>query len=39
LEINGLLDDLTNAPEGSVVFLHACAHNPTGRIENPSNDE
>lgn len=30
LDIQGLLEDLTAAPEGSVVLLHACAHNPTG---------
>jgi hypothetical protein len=26
----GLLSDLRSAPEGAVVVLHACAHNPTG---------
>ena len=30
LNFGGLKEDLTNAPEGSVVILHACAHNPTG---------
>lgn len=30
LDINGLLEDFKNAPNGSVVLLHACAHNPTG---------
>ena len=25
-----MLEDLTNAKEGSVILLHACAHNPTG---------
>ncbi|CAO3658484.1 unnamed protein product [Umbelopsis vinacea] len=30
LDINGMLDDLKNAPKNSVVLLHACAHNPTG---------
>lgn len=25
-----MLEDLNNAPEGSVIVLHACAHNPTG---------
>lgn len=30
LDIEGLLEDLRNAPEGAVVILHACAHNPTG---------
>ena len=23
-------EDLKNAPEGSVIILHPCAHNPTG---------
>ncbi|XP_013413300.1 aspartate aminotransferase, mitochondrial isoform X2 [Lingula anatina] len=26
----GALEDISNLPEGSVVVLHACAHNPTG---------
>lgn len=26
----GLLEDLGSAPSGSIVLLHACAHNPTG---------
>ena len=30
LDINGLLEDLNAAPSGSVILLHACAHNPTG---------
>jgi len=30
LDFAGMLDDLTKAPEGSAVLLHACAHNPTG---------
>ena len=30
LDINGMLDDLKAAPKGSVIVLHACAHNPTG---------
>lgn len=30
LDINGMLEDLKAAPEGSVILLHACAHNPTG---------
>lgn len=25
-----MLEDLSNAPEGAVIILHACAHNPTG---------
>jgi aspartate aminotransferase, mitochondrial len=30
LDIEGMCEDLENAQEGSVVLLHACAHNPTG---------
>ncbi|KAH8260993.1 hypothetical protein KR044_001846, partial [Drosophila immigrans] len=30
LDLNGMLADLEQAPEGAVVILHACAHNPTG---------
>ncbi len=30
LDEEGLLTDLGAMPEGSVVMLHACAHNPTG---------
>jgi len=30
LDFAGMIEDLTNAPNGSVVLLHACAHNPTG---------
>lgn len=30
VDFTGLLEDLNNAPEGSVVVLHACAHNPSG---------
>lgn len=30
LEYEGMLQDLRSAPEGSIVLLHACAHNPTG---------
>lgn len=26
----GFLEDLSNAPDGSIILLHACAHNPTG---------
>ncbi|KAL5022782.1 hypothetical protein ScPMuIL_001937 [Solemya velum] len=26
----GALDDISKIPEGSVILLHACAHNPTG---------
>lgn len=30
LDLEGFLEDLRNAPEKSVIVLHACAHNPTG---------
>ncbi|KAH7915815.1 pyridoxal phosphate-dependent transferase [Hygrophoropsis aurantiaca] len=30
LDFDGLKEDLKNAPEGAIVLLHACAHNPTG---------
>lgn len=30
LDYEGFMQDLANIPEGSVVLLHACAHNPTG---------
>jgi len=30
LDIKGMLQDLRKAPEGSIILLHACAHNPTG---------
>lgn len=30
LDFDGALEDISNIPEGSVILLHACAHNPTG---------
>lgn len=30
LDLEGMLADLGSAPAGSVIVLHACAHNPTG---------
>ena len=30
LDYDGMMEDITNAPPGSVILLHACAHNPTG---------
>jgi len=30
LNFQGLLEDLSSAPLGAIVLLHACAHNPTG---------
>ena len=31
LDFAGAMTDISNIPEGSVILLHACAHNPTGR--------
>lgn len=28
--VQGMIEDLKAAPEGAIVILHACAHNPTG---------
>ena len=30
LDLEGMLEDIKNAPDGSVILLHGCAHNPTG---------
>lgn len=30
VDIDGMLEDLENAPKGSIVLLHAACHNPTG---------
>ncbi|KAK4628969.1 Aspartate aminotransferase, cytoplasmic [Fulvia fulva] len=30
LDFDGMLSTLKSAPEGSIILLHACAHNPTG---------
>lgn len=30
IDFDGFLADLRKAPEGAVIILHACAHNPTG---------
>jgi aspartate aminotransferase len=30
LDFEGMLEDIKAAPSGSVILLHACAHNPTG---------
>lgn len=29
-DLKGLTEDLKKAPKGSIILLHACAHNPTG---------
>lgn len=30
LDFDGMVEDIKNMPKGSMVLLHACAHNPTG---------
>ncbi|KAF9428066.1 aspartate transaminase aat1 [Podila epigama] len=30
LDFEGMVNDIKNAPKGSIILLHACAHNPTG---------
>jgi aspartate aminotransferase, cytoplasmic len=30
LDFDGMMSTLTSAPSGSIILLHACAHNPTG---------
>lgn len=30
LDFDGMISTLTSIPDGSIVLLHACAHNPTG---------
>lgn len=30
LDYKGMVEDLKAAPDGAVILLHACAHNPTG---------
>ena len=35
MDVEGILEDLWGAPEGAVVVLHACAHNPTGLDPSP----
>lgn len=30
LDFDGMIADIKNMPKGSMVLLHACAHNPTG---------
>lgn len=30
-----MIEDLKSAPQGAVVLLHACAHNPTGVDPSP----
>jgi aspartate aminotransferase len=32
LDFEGMVSDIKNMPEGSIILLHACAHNPTGSV-------
>jgi hypothetical protein len=32
LDLEGMLEDLNRARDGSIILLHACAHNPTGKF-------
>ena len=36
LDLQGALEDISKIPEGSVILLHACAHNPTGVDPKPN---
>lgn len=36
VDMAGMLDDLNAAPDGAIVVLHACAHNPTGADPTPA---
>ena len=36
LDLEGMLADIGEAPAGSVIVLHACAHNPTGVDPTPA---
>lgn len=37
LDFDGLLEDIESFPEGSVILMHNCGHNPTG--VDPTNDQ
>jgi aspartate aminotransferase, mitochondrial len=36
LDFAGLREDISHAPPGSIILLHACAHNPTGCDPTPA---
>ncbi|CAB9523987.1 Aspartate aminotransferase, mitochondrial [Seminavis robusta] len=36
LDFEGMLEDIQTAPKGSIMLLHACAHNPTGCDPTPA---
>nr|ALS04703.1 mitochondrial aspartate aminotransferase precursor [Pseudodiaptomus poplesia] len=35
MDFAGAVEDIKNIPEGSIILLHACAHNPTGVDPSP----
>jgi len=35
LDFEGMVKDISDAPKGSIMLFHACAHNPTGVDPNP----
>ncbi|KAI5715032.1 hypothetical protein M8J77_009315 [Diaphorina citri] len=37
VDFTGMYEDLVNAPDNSVIILHACAHNPTDLVKAPEN--
>ena len=37
LDLDGMIADIKAMPKGSIVLLHACAHNPTGVDPSPDN--
>ncbi|ODV60965.1 YLR027Cp-like protein, partial [Ascoidea rubescens DSM 1968] len=37
IDLSSYLSDLSNAPDGSIILLHSCAHNPTGL--DPNHDQ
>lgn len=37
VDVDGMVEDIRAAPEGSVILLHCCAHNPTGA--DPTKDD
>ncbi|KAG0294806.1 aspartate transaminase aat1 [Dissophora globulifera] len=36
LDFEGMVSDIKSAPKGSIILLHACAHNPTGVDPTPA---
>ncbi|CAK1544209.1 unnamed protein product [Leptosia nina] len=38
-DLQGAIEDISKIPEGSIILLHACAHNPTGVDPKPADWE